>query len=80
MIPRVNSWIRHITSMILFALAVGATVYGVSFAYLLHHGGNFLCVWLIGVHLSGSGGELGGVVRRLSAVGVGTGGDEKKQP
>lgn len=81
MIPRISSWVRHVTSVMLFALAVGAAVYGVSYAYLLHHGVNVLCVWLIGVHLSG--GELCGVLRRFGNLGVGASvgeSHEKKQP
>ena len=54
MVPRVESWIRHSTSLLFFALAVYAAVYGVTYAYLLHFIVNIVCGWLAAVHFSSS--------------------------
>lgn len=43
------------TSMILFTLAVYAAIYGVSYAYLLHHLANLLAAWLVIVYFFSSG-------------------------
>ena len=57
MIPRLNRSLgRHITNISFFMLAVWAAVYGVSYAYMLHHVVNGICAWLIVVHTLGSGG------------------------
>lgn len=46
---------KHITSLILFSIAVYSAVYGVSYAYLLHHLANIFSTWLICIYLSSSG-------------------------
>ena len=58
MIPRLhpNNPFRHVTNVAFFALACYAAVYGVSFAYMLHHFVNGVCAWLVGVHVFGAGG------------------------
>lgn len=54
MIPRVRSRFRHITNILLVAIAVYASMYGVSYAYVLHHLANILCAWLVAIHLDTS--------------------------
>jgi hypothetical protein len=53
MIPRVKAPPRTISSILLFALALCAAVYGVSYAYYLHHVVNVFCGWLVLLHWSG---------------------------
>lgn len=50
MVPRLTSRLRHITSILLFSVAVYAAIYGVSYAYMLHHLVNVVAVWLVVVH------------------------------
>ncbi|MCJ1459906.1 GPI inositol deacylase [Mycoblastus sanguinarius] len=76
MIPRVTSRVRYITNVLLFSLAVYAAVYGVTYAYLLHHLVNFLCAWLVAVHFSSSEVSLQGLIQILEG-GVGDDGDDK---
>ncbi|KAK7523445.1 GPI inositol-deacylase-like protein [Phyllosticta citriasiana] len=52
MIPRVPNRIRYVTNVLLFILAAYAAIYGVTYAYLLHHLANILCAWLVAIHLS----------------------------
>ncbi|KAK8172760.1 GPI inositol-deacylase-like protein [Phyllosticta citrichinensis] len=52
MIPRVPNRIRYLTNALLFTLAGYAAIYGVTYAYLLHHLANILCAWLVAIHLS----------------------------
>ena len=42
---------RHITSTLLFGVAVWTALYGVSYAYTLHHAINGVAAWLVCVHL-----------------------------
>ncbi|OAL72485.1 GPI inositol-deacylase [Trichophyton violaceum] len=55
MIPRVTSNFKHITSGLFFFLAVYAAIYGVTYAYLLHHIANFVVTWLVVLYLFGNG-------------------------
>lgn len=52
MVPRVTSSLRHITSGLLFGIALYAAVYGVSYAYMLHYLVNFAAAWLVVVHFT----------------------------
>lgn len=56
MIPRLSlpSPARHVTSLLFWGLAVFAAVYGISYAYMLHHFVNGIVAWLVLVHFSGS--------------------------
>ena len=69
MVPRVTTSIRYVTNILLFGLAVYAAVYGVTFAYLLHHLANILCAWLVSLHLSTSSFSLSRLSRILDGVG-----------
>jgi glycosylphosphatidylinositol deacylase len=72
MILRVTSRARHVTNAIFFVLAAYAAVYGVTYAYMLHHLVNLVCAWLVAVHFSSSDVSLQG----LSQILVGGGGDD----
>lgn len=50
MVPRVTSRLRHVTSVLLFGVAVYAAIYGVSYAYMIHHLVNLVATWLVVVH------------------------------
>jgi glycosylphosphatidylinositol deacylase len=54
MIPRVQSRLSLLTNAILFSIAAYAAVYGVTFAYVLHHLANILCAWLVAIHFDAS--------------------------
>ncbi|KAF4239134.1 hypothetical protein CNMCM8980_003991 [Aspergillus fumigatiaffinis] len=64
MIPRVTTRLKHVTSTILFAIAVYSAVYGVSYAYLLHHLANILAAWFVVIYFFSSGVSL----RRLWCI------------
>jgi glycosylphosphatidylinositol deacylase len=50
MIPRARSGVSLFTNVSLFAIGAYAAVYGVTYAYVLHHLANILCAWLITIH------------------------------
>ncbi|KAJ6130205.1 hypothetical protein N7512_002985 [Penicillium capsulatum] len=54
MIPRITTRFKHVTSMIFFAIAMYSAVYGVTYAYLLHHLANLLAAWFVGIYLFGN--------------------------
>ena len=54
MIPCVTSRARHITNVLFSIFAVYAAVYGVTYAYALHHVANLVCAWLVAVHFFSS--------------------------
>lgn len=45
---------KHVTSIIFFAIAMYSAVYGVTYAYLLHHLANLLAAWFVGIYLFGN--------------------------
>lgn len=56
-------------------VAVYAAIYGVTYAYALHHLVNLVCAWLVAVHFSGSEVSLKG----LSQILEGGGGEEEDE-
>lgn len=54
MIPTVQAPSRYITEGLLLGLAACAAIYGVSYAYYLHHVVNVFCGWLVILHWSTS--------------------------
>ena len=80
MIPRVTSRARHITSILFFILAVYAAVYGVTYAYALHHIVNLVCAWLVAVHLYSSEVSLQGLSHILEGIDDGNERGGKKRP
>ncbi|TGO63189.1 hypothetical protein BOTNAR_0103g00070 [Botryotinia narcissicola] len=61
MVPRVTSRVRHVTSVLLFGIAIYAAVYGVTYAYMLHYLVNLVAAWLVAIHSSTSNWTLAGV-------------------
>ncbi|KAJ9236740.1 putative GPI maturation protein [Paecilomyces variotii] len=72
MIPRVTTRFKHLTSVLFFSLAVYSAIYGVSYAYLLHHIANIVATWLVGIYFFGSGLSLGSLYRILEGEDIGT--------
>ncbi|KAJ3496845.1 hypothetical protein NLG97_g2359 [Lecanicillium saksenae] len=50
MVPQISSWLRQVTSILLFATALCAAIYGISHAYLLHYLVNIIAAWLVILH------------------------------
>ena len=77
---------KHITSTILFSIAIYSAVYGVSYAYLFHHLANIFSAWLIGIYLFSSGFSVRRLWRILegeefsSSMSEGEGSHVKKKP
>ncbi|KAF1949044.1 GPI inositol-deacylase-like protein [Byssothecium circinans] len=79
MVPRVQSRYRLLTNMLLFSIAAYAAMYGVTYAYVLHHLANLLCAWLVTIHFDISSMS----VKRISSLVKTTmesGSGIKKQP
>lgn len=55
MIPRVPTRLKHVTSLLLFAIATYSAIYGVSYAYLLHHLANIFAAWLVCIYFFSNG-------------------------
>lgn len=51
--------------MLFFFIAIYSAIYGVSYAYLLHHLTNILAAWLVGIYFSASGFSLSRLWRVL---------------
>jgi glycosylphosphatidylinositol deacylase len=51
-IPRLQSSWRLVNNIMLFSLGLYAAIYGVSYAYVLHHLVNGVCAWLVIVHFA----------------------------
>lgn len=56
MTPRVTGRARFITNVLTFLSALYAAIYGVTYAYRLHHLLNILAAWLFAIHLSSNSG------------------------
>jgi GPI inositol-deacylase len=67
MIPRVGSRLKHVTSLLLFCIAIYAAVYGVSYAYTLHYLANLLALWLAIVHSTSDSWSLAGLSHLYTA-------------
>ncbi|PTD12095.1 GPI inositol-deacylase [Fusarium culmorum] len=50
MVPRVGRVLGYVTSLLLFATALYAAMYGISHAYMLHHLVNIIAAWLVVLH------------------------------
>ncbi|SMR62901.1 unnamed protein product [Zymoseptoria tritici ST99CH_3D1] len=70
MIPRVTSRVRFVTNILMFAFALYAAVYGVTYAYRMHYAVNALCAWLFVVHLSGGPVSLASLSRYFGSSAV----------
>ncbi|KAJ5063071.1 PGAP1-like protein-domain-containing protein [Bipolaris maydis] len=50
MVPRAEFRVSFFTNILLFSIGAYAAVYGVTYAYVLHHLVNILCAWLVAIH------------------------------
>ncbi|KAH3996450.1 GPI inositol-deacylase [Parastagonospora nodorum] len=78
MVPRVRRGISLFTNVFLFAIGAYAAVYGVTYAYVLHHLANILCAWLVAIHFDTSGLAFEDSSEGVEVVGGGSEG--KKRP
>jgi glycosylphosphatidylinositol deacylase len=79
MIPRVQSRFCVFTNVFLFSIAAYAAVYGVTYAYVLHHLANILCAWLVAIHFDVSALSFKRIRSTLETT-MYPGGDVKKRP
>lgn len=78
-----NRRVKHVTYMILFCLAGYSAVYGVTFAYLLHHVANIFSAWLVVLYLVSGGFSIRRIFRILEGednTGLSADGKHKKKP
>ena len=61
MIPRLTSPMRHVTGLLLMGIAFYAGVYGISYAYRLHHLVHIATAWLVLIHLTSGSWSLAGL-------------------
>ncbi|EMC96434.1 hypothetical protein BAUCODRAFT_33785 [Baudoinia panamericana UAMH 10762] len=80
MVPRVTSRTRYITNVALFAFALYAAVYGVTYAYRLHYMVNALCAWLFLIHMSAGPLPVAKLMQHLPGRRSSHGRDSKKRP
>ena len=61
---------RYITNILMFSFALYAAVYGMTYAYRLHHMANALCAWLLMIHAccDGRGFSLAKLAQNLPRV------------
>lgn len=53
MVPRVTTRLRYVVTCLLLGLSIAAALYGVSYAYMIHHLVNVVVAWLVIVHSTG---------------------------
>jgi glycosylphosphatidylinositol deacylase len=78
MVPRASARAALGTNALLFSIAAYAAVYGVSYAYVMHHLANILCAWLVALHFDASNLSTARVRGVLDAVAPGV--QTKKRP
>ncbi|KAF2279178.1 GPI inositol-deacylase-like protein [Westerdykella ornata] len=78
MVPPLHSRFNVLTSTLLFAIGAYAAIYGVSYAYVLHHLINILAAWFVLIHFDAS--YLSARRIRNTLESMGTGSSVKKQP
>ncbi len=62
MVPRVTSRLKYVISFLLFGVALASAVYGISYAYMIHHLVNAVVAWLVIIHSTGESDILSGTV------------------
>lgn len=70
MVPRISSRLRHVTSILFFGIGIYAAVYGVTYAYMLHHLVNIAAAWLFSLHISTGSWSLAGISAMFDAEGT----------
>ncbi|GKU02063.1 gpi inositol-deacylase [Fusarium langsethiae] len=61
MVPRVSRVLGYVTSLLLFATALYAAMYGISHAYMLHYLVNIIASWLVVLHSTNDPFSLSGL-------------------
>ncbi|VBB84091.1 Putative GPI inositol-deacylase [Podospora comata] len=61
MVPPVTGRMKHLTSILLFGIAIYAAVYGISYAYTLHHLVNLVAFWLVILHSTSDSWSISGL-------------------
>jgi hypothetical protein len=61
MVPQVSRGFGYVTSLLLFATALYAAMYGVSHAYMLHYLVNIVAAWLVVLHSTNDPFSLSGL-------------------
>ncbi|KAK4193669.1 PGAP1-like protein-domain-containing protein [Podospora australis] len=67
-VPPVTGRLKHVTSILLFGIAIYAVVYGVSYAYTLHHLVNLVAFWLAILHSTSDSWSISGLRHLYSGV------------
>lgn len=67
MVPQMKGGLRYVTSILLFATALCAAVYGVSHAYMLHYLVNIIALWLVIVHSTAGSWSISGMFDGISS-------------
>jgi GPI inositol-deacylase len=82
MIPTINTKVRYVTNLLFFGLAVFSAMYGITYAYMLHHLVNLVVTWLVFVHFAYAGGTWSSRLRSLADGDAFTDSlaDDKKMP
>ncbi|RPA94491.1 PGAP1-domain-containing protein [Choiromyces venosus 120613-1] len=62
MIPRIKNRLWLVTNLLLLGLAAYAALYGVTYAYRLHHLVNFIAGWFVIVHFSTAPPTISGII------------------
>lgn len=78
MVPQAQSRFSILTSTLLFSIAAYAAVYGITYAYVLHHLANIFCAWLAFMHFDASSLSITKINNML--VTMGSDSDSKKRP
>lgn len=78
MVPRAQPGSSLFTNILLFFIGAYAAVYGVTYAYVLHHLANVLCAWLVAIHFAPSNSSPTRTTTILEARSTQT--ETKKQP
>ncbi|KAK6346902.1 GPI inositol deacylase [Orbilia brochopaga] len=67
MIPRCENPLRHVTSLLFLGVAAYAAMYGVMYAFMLHHATNLVAAWLVVLHFSSTPFSITGLVELFNA-------------
>ena len=65
MVPKMTAPTKWVTNILFFVFSAYAAVYGVTFAYRLHHLANIVALWLVCLHFSTTPGFPLGALGRL---------------
>jgi len=65
MVPRITSRLRYMTQILLLGLATYSALYGVAYAYNLHHLVDMLAAWLVILHFCSTRPTIAGLVEML---------------